>query len=76
MNLVPNLTDNIRNIIESRGFKHRAVAEKAGLKPKQFSDILNGRRGVDAVELWRIASALGVTPNDLFGIKHDNEKRA
>jgi len=65
----PNFTDNVRSIIDERGFKHKAVAEKAGLSAKQFSDILNGRRSVDAIELWNIANALGVTPNDLFGIE-------
>lgn len=76
MGSIPDFKSNVRSIIEARGFKHRVIAEKAGLNAKQFSDILNGRRSVDAVELWNIAMALGVTPNDLFGINTKNEKGA
>jgi transcriptional regulator with XRE-family HTH domain len=58
--------DNIREIIELRGLKNRAVAEKAGFSEQQFSSILNGRKVIKDIDIIAIANALEVTPNDLF----------
>lgn len=37
------VAENTRRIIECRGLKHCAVAEKAGFSSKQFSALLNHR---------------------------------
>lgn len=58
----------INRIIEDRGLKRCAVAERAGMSAQAFSDIMNGRRLIKVCDLIAVASALGVTPNDLFGI--------
>ena len=63
------IEENIRRIIESKVLKHRAVAIRAGLKPQQFSDMLNGRRNIYDKDILHISMALEVTPNDLFGFK-------
>lgn len=58
---------NARRIINERGFKNKAIAEKAGYTEKQFSNMLNGRRTITSTDVLRLSNALGVTPNDLFG---------
>ena len=68
------IKENIRRIIESKGLKHRAVAIRAGLRPQQFSDMLNGRRNIYAEDILRISIALEVTPNDLFGFKDRKDR--
>ena len=60
------LIENIRSIILKNGLKQRAVAEKAGYTAKSFSNMLTKRKSINAVDVLRIATALGVTPNDLF----------
>ncbi len=62
------ISENIRRIAAQKGFKHNAVAQKAGLSEQQFSSLLNGRRLIKDCDVVAIANALGVTPNDLFGI--------
>ncbi|MBR6398820.1 MAG: helix-turn-helix transcriptional regulator [Lachnospiraceae bacterium] len=59
--------ENIRSIIAEKGLKQKAVAEKAGFTPQEFSNILNDRRKLIRVEhIAPIAVALGVEPNDLY----------
>lgn len=60
---------NILRIMKEKGMKQMAVAEKAGLKDYQFSQLMNGRRVIRAVDIAAIAEALNVTPNELFGIE-------
>ena len=68
MSSVDNVIANIRSIIDRKGLKHKAVAEKAGYSIQQFSNMLSGRKVIECTDIWRIANALEVTPNDLFGI--------
>lgn len=64
MNIV---IDNIKSIIKSNGLKQKYVAEKAGLTPQDFSDILNGRKRFEINYVVNICNTLGITPNELFG---------
>ncbi len=59
-------------MMEEKGLKQCAVAEKAGFSKQQFSDMLNGRRIMRAFDIMNIIIALNVDANDLFGI---TEKR-
>ena len=59
----------IRAIIKQKGLKNKAVAEKAGYTEQEFSNMLNERKIVNSDDVLRVATALDVTPNDLFGIK-------
>lgn len=61
------LPDNISKIVERTGMKQNAIAQRAGISPKQFSEMLHGRRIIKAVDILNISRALGVTPNDIFG---------
>ncbi len=59
---------NTEAIIREKGLKKKSVAEKAGYSKQQFSNLLNGRKILKESDILRIATALDVTPNDLFGI--------
>lgn len=60
------LPGNIRRIINEKGLKQGAIAEKVGYSNQQFSDILNGRRLIKPYDIVMIAGALGVAVGDLF----------
>lgn len=64
-----SVVQNINLIIKERGLKKSAIAKKAGYSAHQFSDFLHGRRIIKASDIYSIAKALEVTPNDLFGIE-------
>lgn len=61
----------IENIIYKKGLKKSAVANRMGITPQQFSDMLNGRRTLKATDVIPICKALDITPNELYGI--DNQ---
>lgn len=73
METVEIVINNIRNIIDTKGLKHKAIAEKAGYSIQQFSNILNLRKTIECSDIWRISAALDVTPNELFGITDRKE---
>ena len=74
LNSVETVIFNIRSIIDSKGLKHKVIAEKAGYSIQQFSNLLNQRKNIECSDIWRIATALDVTPNELFGIKPGEEE--
>lgn len=45
------------------------ATRRAGISPRRFSFYVNDQREPDFATLLAICEALGVTPNDLFGIK-------
>lgn len=65
---------NIKAIIARNRLKQYAVAEKAGIPPKKFNDMLNGRALIKADDIVPICTALGVTANEIF--KMQDESRA
>ena len=68
-----NVANTIRAIINSNGLKNKAVAERAGYTEKRFSRILTGLSPMKSDDILRIARALNVTPNELFGITSDKK---
>ena len=63
------VANRVREIIKEKGLKQPAIAEKAGFSTQEFSDMLNGRRLMRAVDIASIISALrgvGVDANYLF----------
>lgn len=62
------LAENISEVIRTKGVRPGFIAEQSGLSNQEISDSLNGRRIIKACDVLRIAAALGVTPNDLYGI--------
>jgi len=61
-----SVAKNTKHIIEYRGLKQKAIAERAGFSIQQFNALLNGRKIIKDVDIIAIANALDVTPNDLF----------
>lgn len=61
------IAENTRRIIRHRGLKQCAVAEKAGYKVKTFNNLLTGRKIITDKDIEAIATALNVSPNELFG---------
>lgn len=64
-----NLPENIVRIINEKGMKQCAVAERAGFSKQQFSDMLNGRKIIKPCDMLAISDVLGVTANDLYGMR-------
>lgn len=56
----------VLELINKQGLKQKVIAERVGMSVQQFNDVLNGRRLLKVSEIPPIASALHVTPNDLF----------
>lgn len=68
-----NLPDNIIGIINKRGLKQGAIAERAGYTKQQFSDMMNGRRIIKPCDVLAISNALGVSVNDLYAASDREE---
>lgn len=61
------IAGNIKSIIHKRGYKRSAIAVMAGYPPPaNFNNMLNSRKQIADYDITPIATALGVTPNDLF----------
>ena len=67
-----SIAENTRRIIDEKGLKHRAVAKKAGMSDKQFSNLLCNRRTIRDADIIALAKALDVSPNELFGYIADD----
>lgn len=63
------LSSGLKVIIAQKGLKNLYVAESAGYTSQELSDMLNGRRLIKACDVPKIAKALGVEINYLFGIE-------
>lgn len=60
---------NVKEIIKMRCLAQGAIGMKAGYNIKTFSNMLNGRKIITDVDVIKIANALEVEPNELYGIK-------
>ncbi len=65
MNLI---IQNTKAILESRGLKQKTFAQKAGYSEQQLSRKLAGHSPITWEDVLKIANALELTPNDLYGI--------
>lgn len=74
--MIPTTAKKVSIIIKEKGFKQCAVANKAGFSARELNDILCGRKVLRADHVIPICNALGITPNDLFGITTNNPKGA
>lgn len=55
----------LRNIIEERGYKQAAIANRANIPPKKLNAILNLRRELKATEMFAICDAIGINYSEL-----------
>jgi transcriptional regulator with XRE-family HTH domain len=60
------LGQRIREIRQSRGYSQEALALKAGIDRTYVSSLERGKRNVSALNVRRLAKALGVRPTDLW----------
>lgn len=60
--------DNILRIIRENGWTQSFIAKKAGLSVNKFYALAHNWQVLRAKDIEAIASALNVTPNELFGI--------
>ncbi len=63
--------ENIKRVIDEKCLSKGAIGRKAGYDIKKFSNMLNGRKIITDVDVIKIANALEVEPNELYGIKRD-----
>ena len=56
----------IAQLINKKGMKQKAVAERSGLSQQELCDMLKGRRIIKVCDIVAIANALDAQPNDLF----------
>lgn len=66
-NLNSIVAPNIAGIIAEKCLKQSAVAKKAGYSRQQFNDMLKGRKVIRDTDIAKIAIALEVDANALFG---------
>ncbi len=67
------VAENAKKIIEQKCLKQGAIAKKADYDGKVFSNMLNGRKIITDLDVIRIANALEVEPNELYGIEKKTE---
>lgn len=63
---------NIKRLVHQGGLKQSAVANNAKIPEKQFSALICGRKVIRPEHIASIATALGVTPNDLFNVNTES----
>lgn len=61
--------ESIKSIIEKRGLKRKAIAEKCGYTEQAFSALMTGRKKLSLDDAVIISSVLGVTLDDIIVIK-------
>lgn len=64
------VTEKIYEVMKREHLKQSAIAVAAGYTPKQFNDLLKGRRRFTAADVVPICDVLKITPNELFGYEH------
>lgn len=62
-----NFADKVYQQMDKYHMSQAAVARAAGISPKQFNDLLKGRKLLREEHVVPICSAIGITPNELFG---------
>lgn len=62
-----NVVINAKKAIIASGLKQKVVAERMNISYKKLSNILTGRKMVDANIVISLCKALDVSPNELFG---------
>lgn len=61
MNSTEILADNVRRLMDSRGWKQTALADRAGISQKAVSNILSAKSNVTLDTLDRLAAVFGVS---------------
>lgn len=57
----------LRQVIDSRGLKHKTLAKQIDLHPSVFSRALKGKRKFEADKLEKLFAILNLKPEALLG---------
>lgn len=64
--LLKGIGDTVRRLRANRGFSQEGFAQAVGLNRAYYGGVERGERNVGAVNLYRIAGALGLSLSEFF----------
>ena len=67
------VAENVKKIIDKKGFKQTAIARRAGIKETSFNNMLHGRKIISADDVYVLAKVLEVSPNELFFFNNEDD---
>lgn len=73
MRPVSDFAANLRRIMGDRGMTQAELGRMVGISQGNVSMYVTGRREPRATYILRIATALGVTTDDLLGVKRNGD---
>ena len=73
MRPVSDFADNLRRIMRDRGMTQAELGRMVGISQGNVSMYVTGRREPRATYILRIATALGVTTDELLGVRRDGD---
>lgn len=73
MRPVSDFAANLRRIMGDRGMTQAELGRMVGISQGNVSMYVTGRREPRATYLLRIATALGVTTDELLGVKRNGD---
>lgn len=73
MRPVSDFADNLRRIMGDRGMTQAELGRMVGISQGNVSMYVTGRREPRATCIMRIATALGVTTDELLGVKRNGD---
>lgn len=60
-----DIRDNLKLVINDKGYIQAVIAHKANISPAKLSQILNKGRKLEANELFSICEAIEMSPSEL-----------
>lgn len=70
------VVNNILKIIDEKGLKKKAVAQKANISMNEFSSMINGRKIIKVNDIENFIRALDVDANELFKSLQDKQEES
>lgn len=64
-----DIRENLKAVIEDKGYIQAAIARKAAIDPSKLSKILSKERKLEANELFHLCEAIELTPMELKDYK-------
>ena len=64
--LLKGIGNTVRRLRAERGYRQEAFAQEAGLNQAYMGGVERGQRNLGAVNLYKIAGALGISLSELF----------
>lgn len=70
-----DIINNIKELVKRSEIKQGAIARKAEFTDQSFSDMMYGRKLLRPEYIPRIARALGVSVNEIYGLPDKNQEQ-